>query len=243
MTPASLKRLLATGATVAVLLAAQVAPAGALAVFDGANYSQNLLTAVRTLKSINNQIRQLQNEALMLANMAKHLEPLDYSSAGQLHAALARINQLMSRARGVTFEVAQTEAAYARLYPQEYAAAVTGDDMVRDARERWQLSHEALRHSLLVQAQIVENVEADNATLDRLMAESQASVGSLQARQAGNQLIAFNAKQALQMQQLIAAQFRAEAMERARSVMAEEKARAEYTRFIGDGAAYDASRQ
>lgn len=235
-------RVLVAAAIAVALAAAATMPARAIAVFDGANYSQNLLTAVRTLRSINNQIRQLQNEAVMLANMARHLEPLDYSSAALLRGDLGRINQLMHRARGVSFDVAQTEAAYVRLYPEEYTAAVTGDAMVRDARERWRLSREALRHSLLVQAQIAENVSAGSATLDRLVAESQAAVGGLQASQAGNQLIAFNATQALQLQQLVAAQFRAEAVERARAVMAEEKARVEYARFIGDGRAYGASR-
>ena len=43
-------------------------------VFDPSNYTQNLLTAARTLQQVNNQIRSLQNEATMLLNQAKNLE-------------------------------------------------------------------------------------------------------------------------------------------------------------------------
>ncbi len=231
---------------VAVALAASLAvsaagPARALAVFDGANYSQNLLTAIRTLMMIQNQVSQLANEAQMLVNMAKHLERLDYSAAAQIRTALFQINALMRRAEGLAYEVAAVDQAYARLFPEAYTAAVTGDDLVRDARERWQLSRQAFRQSMRVQAQVVRNVETDAATLDRLIAESQGAIGSLQAQQAGNQLVALNAKQQFQTQELLASQQRAEALEQARQVMAEERARVEFERFLGDGQAYSPS--
>jgi P-type conjugative transfer protein TrbJ len=73
-------------------LIVSVTQARALSVFDGANYSQNLLTAIRTLQMINNQVRQLQNEAQMLINMARHLERLDYSSLSQLNQAINQID-------------------------------------------------------------------------------------------------------------------------------------------------------
>jgi hypothetical protein len=42
-----------------------------ITVFDPSNYSQNMLTAARTLQQINNQIQSLQNEAQMLLNQAR----------------------------------------------------------------------------------------------------------------------------------------------------------------------------
>src|SRR3546814_3945062 len=57
------------------------APASAqISVFDPSNYSQNLLTAARTLSQVNNQIRSLQNEAQMLAGQAKNLARIDFRS-------------------------------------------------------------------------------------------------------------------------------------------------------------------
>jgi multidrug resistance efflux pump len=47
-----------------------------LLVFDPSNYSQNLLTAARSLQQIQNQITSRQNQAQMLINQAKQLEQL-----------------------------------------------------------------------------------------------------------------------------------------------------------------------
>ena len=40
------------------------------AVFDSANYAQNVLEAARALRQIDNQIQELQNESLMLRRWA-----------------------------------------------------------------------------------------------------------------------------------------------------------------------------
>lgn len=225
-------------ALAATLTTASASSVGALSVFDGANYSQNLLTAVRTLTMINNQINQLANEAQMLITMAKHLERMDYSAAAQIRTALFQIDGLMRRAEGIIYDVNQIERAYSRLFPEEYTATVTTDEMLRDARERWTISRKAFEHALQIQAQVVNMVQADGLTLDRLVTESQTAIGSLQAQQAGNQLVALNAKQQLQTQELLAAQYRATALDQARAVASEEQARARFQRFIGDGQAY-----
>ena len=53
-----------------VMAGAAERPAHAIPVFDGANYSQNPLQAVRALQQINNQIQALTNQAQMLINQA-----------------------------------------------------------------------------------------------------------------------------------------------------------------------------
>ena len=81
------RRLVYAGAALALgvtVCLAPVQPARAIAVFDGANYSQNLLQAARALVQINNQVQQLANEAQMLLNQARNLERLPTSVAGQL---------------------------------------------------------------------------------------------------------------------------------------------------------------
>jgi P-type conjugative transfer protein TrbJ len=226
-----MKRHLGVACLAVCLALAPIQPVQALTVFDPSNYSQNVLQAARALQQINNQIRSLQNQVLMLQNMAKHLERLDYSSLG-------RINLLMAQAEGIAFRVDRTEQEFARLYPKEYAATVTTDELARDARGRWEHSMDALRQTMLVQAEVVQNVEADSGELARLLAESQAAIGSLQAQQATNQLMALSTKQQLQTQELVAAQYRAEALERARAAAAQEQARAQFDRFLGDGKAY-----
>ena len=206
-------------------------------VFDPSNYAQNVLTAANTLQQINNQIAQLQNEAQMLVNEATNLAHLSYSAAADIQARLHQIDALIQSARGIAFTVAQTRAAFADFYPDDYAA-YTNQDMARHARTRWEQARHALHDALVMQAQITGAVAADTATLDTLISASQSAVGNLQVEQAGNQLVALNVKQGLQTQQLLAAQARAEAIASARAVASEERARVYRDRFLGDGAAY-----
>jgi P-type conjugative transfer protein TrbJ len=59
---------------------------------------------------------------------------------------------------------------------------------------------------------------------------------------AGNELTALNVKQALVLQGLLAAQYRAETTAKARDLVAEEEARQRFKTFLGNGKAYTASR-
>ena len=45
-------------------------------VFDPSNYSQNMLTAARSLEQINNQIRSLENQTQMLINSTRNVSSL-----------------------------------------------------------------------------------------------------------------------------------------------------------------------
>ncbi|WP_299410375.1 P-type conjugative transfer protein TrbJ [uncultured Roseobacter sp.] len=213
-------------------------PAYAITVFDPANYSQNLLTAVRNLQQINNQIAQLANEAQMLVNQARELTSLPTSVAGELQASLGQVDNLIRDAQGIAYDVSEIDREYQRLFPEEYASSVATSRIVQDAQEAWQNAREGFRHSLHVQAEVVGQVRTDAATLDRLIAESQDAVGNLQAVQAGNQLTALAAKQSMQLQTLLAASARADALESARAVATREQARARFERFMGDGSSY-----
>ncbi|HWV53481.1 MAG TPA: P-type conjugative transfer protein TrbJ, partial [Pseudorhodoplanes sp.] len=71
-----------------------------------------------------------------------------------------------------------------------------------------------------------------------IVAKSQGAEGALQAQQATNQLLALTAKQQLQVQNLMAAQFRAEAAEAARRAQAEAEGRLATRKFLGSGSAY-----
>lgn len=207
-------------------------------VFDPSNYSQNILTAARTLEQINNQIRQLQNQALGLNNQARNLTGLDFSALAELRGALAGTNRLIHEAQGLSFNVTRMEIEFARLYPDAYAASISNDRMVLDARERWQNSLEALRTATRMQTQAAQNFAVDEAALTDLVNRSQSAIGQLQATQATNQLLALQARQSIQAQQLRITQDRAVALEQARTVAAQERAREMRRRFYGDGTSY-----
>lgn len=171
------------------LLAVQ--PASALTVFDPSNFVQNTLTAVRTLEQINNQINQLQNEAQMLMNQAGNLANLDFNIVNRLRSTLATTERLIAEARGLAYDVQSMDATFARLYPEQYAATISGDRMAQDARERWQNTLNGLHTAMRMQAQVSQNLAQDESALADLVSQSQSATGALQAMQATNQLPGF----------------------------------------------------
>ncbi len=212
--------------------------AHAFTVFDPANYSQNVLTAARTLEEINNQIRSLQNEAMMLQNMARNLQSLNYSSLSQMNGGLTRIGTLMTEADGLSFNLTQMEGQWQQEYPDSYNVTISTNDLAVASRGRWQNAMNAFHNTMQVQSQIVANVQADQPLLNDLVNQSQSAAGALQAQQASNQLIALSTKQQMQIQQMMAAQYRAEAEDAARKAQAEEAARKTTQAFLGSGTAY-----
>ena len=226
---------LATAVSVGVL----IMPAAAqMAVFDGSNYAQNVLQAARALQQINNQIQQLQNEATMLQNMGKDLSSLNTSQLGTMISALTTIGNLMNQGSGIAFNVNSTSTAWNTLFPTSYPLGTSSTTLATSAQTRWQEAMEAFQLALKVQAQIVQNVQGDSTTLTNLTNASQGAVGNLQVSQATNQLLALSTKQQMQIQNLMAAQYRATALDSARNAETEAAAQSEFTTFIGNGQAY-----
>jgi len=221
---------------VSVLITAS--PAQAFVVFDPINFIETSLTAINTLNTVLNQIKQLENEAQMLENEALNLRTLDFSVLNRLRGIIASTDRLIQQAQGLAFQVNRAQEQFARLYPTQYGADTSGDQLLADAHQRWSNSLEALRTAVAVQSQTQENFAADQAALSDLVNRSQGAVGQLQATQATNQLLALQAKQAIAEQQLRIADDRATAAEQARAVAADERARVVRLQFLGEGTHY-----
>lgn len=229
---------LITVSLIAKPVADYIQPAYAFIVFDPSNYTQNVLSAARALEQINNQIQSLQNQATMLQNMARNLQRLDFSSVGQLTGSLQQIDGLMDQAGGLSFDLEKLQDQWRQQYPESYDATIKVSDVANAARERWQNAMQAFRQTMSAQSQIVANVRGDGDLLADLVNRSQGAAGALEASQATNQLIALSTKQQMQIQTLLATQFRAEAEDAARKAQSEEAARQTTKRFLGTGTAY-----
>jgi len=91
-------------------------------------------------------------------------------------------------------------------------------------------------HSLQVQARVVQNIRSDVLDLQSTVGQSQAAVGQLQALQAGNQIQALTAQQLMQIQELLVAQQRADALEQSRILAEKVRGRARLRRFLDSDA-------
>jgi len=224
--------------TVILLCASAIGHARAITVIDPTNLAQNTLTAVRTLEMTNNQVSQLHNETQILMNQARNLAALDFDVVNRLRQSIRRSEQLLAEATGLAYEVSRLDQAFARLYPERYAASITGSDMAAYSIERWSQAREGVHTALRMQAQLSQDLALDEAALTDLVSQSQSAVGVLQASQATNQLLALQAKQVIQAQQLAIAQHRAVSIGQARQVAAEHEAREQRKRFMASGTSY-----
>lgn len=229
---------LASLGALACALVAPNTPAHALTVFDPSNYSQNLLSAARSLTQINNQIQSLQNEAQMLVGQARNLSRIDFPQLQQLTRTLQAIDRLMGEAQGIGFRIDALDQQFGRLFPDDFREALATNGPVINAAARLDAAKSAFRQTMGVQSQVVGNVQADADMLGAIVARSQGAEGALQVNQATNQLLALSAKQQFQIQKLMAAQYRAEAIEAARRAQAEAEGRAATKSFLGTGTAY-----
>ena len=192
-------------------------------VFDPANYGQSVLTAVRTLTMIRNQINQLENEAKMLVNQTKNLTKLNMSSAFDLQYSLDQLQQIAGSSDRIAFKVADTKTKWTQLYEGNYTGAST-KQLLQDQEDRLTNSQDAYRQSLLLGAQVMEDTYSDGETLDELMQASKGAAGSLEATQAGNELLSLAVKQQTSMQIMMAVHYRAKDLEIARQ-LAERRGR------------------
>ena len=206
-------------------------------VYDPSNYAQNLLTAARTLEQINNQITSLQNEAQMLINQARNLASLPYSSLQQLQQNVQRTKQLLAQAQNIAFNVGQIDQAFQTKYGNVSLSA-TDQQLVSDARTRWQNTVGGLQDAMKVQAGVVGNIDSNRAEMAALVGQSQGATGALQATQAGNQLLALQSQQLSDLIAVISANGRADALTEAERATAAEQGRIQRERFLTPGSGY-----
>ncbi len=104
-------------------------------VFDPNNFSQNILTAARSLEQINNQVTSLQHESEMLTNEARNLTSLPYSSLQQLQSSLQSTQQLIGQAQNIAYSVQQVDNAFQTTYSPANASQ-SDQVMIANARQR-----------------------------------------------------------------------------------------------------------
>ncbi len=233
-----------TTALALVLLASAAPPpsAHALTVFDPANYQQNLLSAARALEQINKQVHTLQNQAQMIFRMDQNLMQLGGTLSPDLQRTLTDIQSQLRAGQGIALKLQDTQSTYERLFPAQVSAALSSDDVLRNAKSRWDEEYAGLKRAALLQGQIADGIETDTRLLGDAMTRSRNAAGALEATQAGNELTGLAVKQSLTLQGLLAAQHRTETVSQARDLAAEDEARQRFKSFVGTGSGYSASR-
>lgn len=208
------------------------APAQAqLTVIDPTNLVQNALNAARALEQVRNQVTQITNQIRQLENDARNLTTLGRTFAPDIISKLGELDALINEARGLALQVNDTRAALEGLYTGNYRGTDVATRAVQAARQL-DNARAALQTSLILQARVTEQLAEDSQILSALADASASATGSLSAQQATNEILAFQAQQAMRLQALLVAQSRAEALERAREMEALAQARAQHAHFF-----------
>ena len=209
-------------------------------VFDPNNFSQNSLTAARSLEQINNQVTSLQHESQMLTNEARNLTSLPYSSLQQLQSSLQSTQQLIGQAQNIAYSVQQVDNAFQTTYSPTNANQ-SDQMLIANARQRWQNAVGALQDAMRVQAGVVGNIDVNAQEMSALVGSSQSAVGALQATQAGNQILALQSRQLSDLTAAVAAQGRAQSLQLAQQAAAQDQAKEQMRRFLTPGVGYQST--
>lgn len=204
-----------------------------MTVIDPSNLLHNANTAARALEQINNQVTMITNQMRQLENDARNLTRLGDTFAPEVMTQLREMDRLITEARGIALSVNDTRNSLEQLYSGDYR----NTDLViraQAAARQIDASRAALQTSLVLQAQATEQLRSDQTTLQSLASASSAANGSLAAQQATNELLTFQAQQAMRLQTLLVTQSRADALERAREMETRAQARAQHDHFFGN---------
>jgi P-type conjugative transfer protein TrbJ len=234
------RNLAAAGALALAVTCAAPAAFGQWIVFDPNNYAQNVLTAARELQQINNQITSLQNQAQMLINQARNLASLPFSSLRQLEQSVQQTEQLLGQAQRLAYNVQQIDQAFSTTYAPA-TSSQSDQALIANAQARWANAVAGLQDALKVQATVVGNIDTSRTQMSALVTSSQGATGALQATQAGNQLLALQSAQLADLIAAVAAQGRAQSLETAQRVAAQDQAKEQLRRFLAVGQGYQPS--
>ena len=131
-------RMVLTSVLVGVVVLLSVPLQAQLIVNDPLNYAQNVLTAARSLQQINIALMGLANQLKMLQNQYQNLLKLPYSSLMSVEQSYRQTLALLGSAQKLTYNVEHINQTFSRLYPQSLGGTLPQQQIVNNARERWQ---------------------------------------------------------------------------------------------------------
>lgn len=193
------RRTLILVAGLSLLTAAAPATAQVI-VFDPRNQIQNALQAARQLDTLQNQARQLINEARMLAASP-------YSHLAETSQALADIVELAHEVRGLAAEMEALERQFETLYPEDLSA-LAPEQLLEQGRGRNQQARRTAEDLARAAAELEALSAGRNHRLAGALAASDAAQGQTAAVQSSTQVLGVLAEDLAALRAAVLAQSR-----------------------------------
>ena len=169
--------------------------AAAFTVFDGANFSQNVLSAIRSLqtninegRSIANEIQMVQSQIRSLENDALNLQRLDWNTIDNLEMLLVDLGNTYSRASRSFGDLEQMNARYDEVYGGYTDEPFSpSEDYYQNANTRLKTGYNASKDAIEA-LQVLKSAQTDLENTNRTVEAGMGAEGVLQALQAQLQL-------------------------------------------------------
>jgi P-type conjugative transfer protein TrbJ len=164
-------------------------------VVDPTNLVENLISALENTEAVLNQITQLSHEVQSLAYQAQNLTQMPSSvSASTLTRYTTTFAQLagaMQNINGIAANVANLTNKYNATFPNTpLAQGPLSSANVMSQLTGWlNQSRSVYQGAYNTQAQVMQSLGADSASVQQLLQTSGSSQGALSAIQSGNQLV------------------------------------------------------
>ena len=197
-------------------------------VIDPTNLIQNSATAGRMLQSIQQQATQIQQDINFYTQQAKHLISLPMSYVDDITRLYQQYNNLLQQGRGIAWTTKDAISQWEKLYEVGF----NGNVPIMQRAQAMIGQIRAVGASMNAVSALYDQLCADQAQAQALVAASQAAPGTLAAQQATNQMLYLVSQQQGSLQQLTAATGRLQSAFIMREVTAEERAAWNAQQFI-----------
>lgn len=170
-------RFAALAAVLVLVLGVAVPTNAQFAVYDAANWIENLRTAIQTYVQIVQQIEELIRLYEQLETMYRNLEALEDPDWRQIRALLLRLDQLLAQTEGVLYSMDRLEVRFRELFPGAEPSLTLREDTL----ERAWATLETARAALLFTRDLSIDNQESQWTVNTLREQTLEAEGNLAA--------------------------------------------------------------
>jgi len=198
-----------------VLIPSQAAIAN-LPVMDIANLAQNVQNTLsvfeldlKSMQSLANQSRQLANDSQKIDNqirqieyMVKNLKRLNIVLRDPNLSTVQKLNQMCYTSQGIGYGMNNMNHTYDE-FMRNKEQPVSGTSLEKNQKQLLFQIEQNNKTAMDIQEECIDNIEMDIADVNAALDRSRNAVGTMEALQVNNELLAQQIKQSMRLQQLM----------------------------------------
>ncbi len=176
------------------------------AVYDAANWWENLITQLRAVQSNINEVQQIRNQIQQYQTMLKNTDGLTGGSWDQANDAMGRLADVMQEGQGISIAAGNYDSAFRARFP-----GYKPQENYSESYKKWnQTSRDSVLGALKVANMQTDGIQTEQQAISALRSAASSSGGQKAALDAGNQIALAQVNQMQQLRELMVAQMQAQ---------------------------------